>query len=242
MSYIIDPANKGTLVELLEWTYDVNLSDEQRTILTQEVVSGLTNTDQSELKLINAINDFYTAMVNNPNKADARLFFYALFYSAKFYSSDQSRILSTMQKIIEELRPGITESELNQLSSDNHNIDNLSTAVTNEKQSSTETSSNSFINDSFQSGLYRGFKFQSYSGPIMSESGTYASYFTFYPDGTVLYGHPETDQAGIYGRYRVIENVVDITWNDGGKLSSSIDADGSVTFYGCRYSFFQKLF
>jgi hypothetical protein len=96
--------------------------------------------------------------------------------------------------------------------------------------------------NSFPCGLYRGYKFESYHGPIFSESGRYPSYFTFYPDGRVLYGHPETDRANIWGRYQSQGNVVYIAWNDGGQVSSPIADDGSVEFFGCRYSFFQQLF
>jgi hypothetical protein len=241
MSNNANQSNKGTLVELLEWAYDVKLSDEQQITLVQELVAGLTNTDQSEIDLINSINTFYTEMVNHPNKGDARLYFNALFYSARFYSSDKSRILTLMHKIIEEHRPGITELNLNPLS-DNLDTDNELTGETKASERSTETPFNSLPKDFFQSGIYRGFKFESYSGPIFSESGMYASYFTFYSDGKVLYGHPDTDMADIRGSYRVKDKVVDITWSDGGKVLSPIDADGSVTFYNVRYSFFQNLF
>jgi hypothetical protein len=211
-------ANKTTLVALLEWAYEIKLSDGQQSAIMQKIASGLTNADKSEFDLINKINDCYTIMIKHPNKVMARNYFELLFLSPGNF--DANRILVTVYKTVEELRPGITGVRRN--------------TGTPDTQGSTATPFNSIPNSSFQSGIYRGFKYNYYSH-------RYAVYFTFYPDGRVLYGHPETDGANHHGYYQVKERVVYITYSTGEKVSCSIDADGSVELYGCHYWLFQKL-
>jgi hypothetical protein len=236
MSNTLDISN--WFYDLLEWTYDVKLSLGQKAYIEIHNVLGMNNADQSEIDLYNALYRLYTEMASKPDKETAHVAFKKLFLLPG--SLDANRILAIIHATVEAIRPGITGVEPNPEASNAVNEAPNSTAVTTSAPESTETQTNFTPDSSFPSGLYRGFKFSSYQGPIFSESGKYASYFTFYPDGRVLYGHPQTDAANIWGRYQVQGNVVYIQWNKEGNVSSPIDADGSVVFYGCRYSFFQQ--
>jgi len=235
MSNTLDISN--WFYELLEWTYDIQLSFAQKAFIEIHNILGKNNTDQSEIDLYKALFRLYTEMVSKPDKETAHMAFKKLFLLPG--SLDANRILAIIHATVETIRPGITGVEPNPEASNAVNEATTSTTVTTPAPAA-QTPTNFTPDSSFRSGIYRGLKFSSFHGPIFSESGTYASYFTFYPDGRVLYGHPQTDAANIWGHYQVQGNVVYIRWNKEGNVSSPINDDGSVIFYGCRYSFLQQ--
>jgi hypothetical protein len=65
--------------DLLEWTYDIKLSSGQKSVIEEEIKSGVDNTDKSEYDLFNIFGQIYKEMTSNPNKALARTVFKALF-------------------------------------------------------------------------------------------------------------------------------------------------------------------
>lgn len=93
------------------------------------------------------------------------------------------------------------------------------------------------------SGLYRGEEYQKHIGPLFSESGTYKRFFTFYSDGRVFMGSAiegmdafDPANEPVHGRYVVNNNSVHIQWVNDPPVSSIIAPDGSMTFYGIKYT------
>ncbi len=91
------------LCNLLEYTYDVKLRQDQIIEIIQQILSGWTNADQSEMQLLDIVDQLYQ---NPPTKNEL----YDLFRICFSYpvTSDETRILATVHKVIEELQPGVT--------------------------------------------------------------------------------------------------------------------------------------